>query len=533
MAIHTRALTLALLGASAPAAQHEIQQIQEPLEIFESLGRSMSVSGTTALVGAPFQDQMRGAVYVYDLIGGAWVGTAVLTASDGTPGGQFGFTVDLDGERAAIGSNQSTVYVFEREGGSWAETRIAAASSMWADAFGLDVALDGTTLLASAAYDDTLGANAGAVYAYELAGGLWTGTAKLLASDGAAGDRFGDDLDLDGDRALIGAFGTAGRGPATGSAYVFERAGGVWSEVQELAADNPSAESAFGSDVSLSGDVALIGAQAGDTGGEGSGSAYVFELDAGSWSQTAELHPPALGPGDHFGWAVAVDGARALIGAYGDDLKGNDSGTAFVFERRGACWAQKAQLEAFALSAEDWFGWALALDGEAGFVGAPLDDYLAPSSGAAFVYDLASVSFYGCGLNPGCSLGHLSGPPRLGSVWTLGAHNPLGTQPPGATLGFLALSAVPPPGYPCGPALPGWGMAGPGASGELLLGGVLSKVLGPSPWSSAPAPFAVPVPAVTPLAGVPIYFQALLFDGSGSAAVPIGLTEAVAARFYP
>ena len=129
MATHTRALTLALLCVSAPAAQHEIQQIQEPLEIFESLGRSMSVSGTTALVGAPFQDQMRGAVYVYDLIGGAWVGTAVLTASDGAAGGQFGFTVDLDGERAAIGSNQSTVYVFERQAGTWVETVAAVRST--------------------------------------------------------------------------------------------------------------------------------------------------------------------------------------------------------------------------------------------------------------------------------------------------------------------------------------------------------------------------------------------------------------------
>ena len=96
MKILARPLILAALCASAPAAQHEIQELQEPLDIFESLGRSVAVSGTTALVGAPVQDQQRGSVYVYELLGGAWVGTAVLTASDGDTGGLFGITVDLD-----------------------------------------------------------------------------------------------------------------------------------------------------------------------------------------------------------------------------------------------------------------------------------------------------------------------------------------------------------------------------------------------------------------------------------------------------
>ena len=45
---------------------------------------------------------------------------------------------------------------------------------------------------------------------------------------------------------------------------------------------------------------------------------------------------------------------------------------------------------------------------------------------------------YGCGVNPPGSLTTLSGKPQIGTTWTLGIDNPLGTQPSG--LAFLRIS---------------------------------------------------------------------------------------------
>ena len=51
--------------------------------------------------------------------------------------------------------------------------------------------------------------------------GEWTELAKLLASDGAAGNRFGWSVAMDGDTAMIGAHEDDDHGSLAGSAYAF------------------------------------------------------------------------------------------------------------------------------------------------------------------------------------------------------------------------------------------------------------------------------------------------------------------------
>lgn len=139
------------------------------------------------------------------------------------------------------------------------------------------------------------------------------------------------------------------------------------------------------------------------------------------------------------------------------------------------------------------------------------------------------VTGYGC-LNPSGSLLDVSGEPSVGHVWTVGVHNPVGTQAVGS-LAFLSASSLPAPGFPCGLPLPGFGMSGAGAIGELLIdlavpNPILS--LGPKPWSGSATPFNLPVPDFAAMAGVQLYFQGLILDTSPGAAVVFGATEGFA-----
>jgi len=135
----------------------------------------------------------------------------------------------------------------------------------------------------------------------------------------------------------------------------------------------------------------------------------------------------------------------------------------------------------------------------------------------------------GCGVNPAGSLGVLSGAPEIGELLTFGVDNPLGTQGAGS-LPVVFVGFAPDPAYPCGTPLPGFGMAGPGAAGELLLSPFAPNLtLSGAPWagSGTPAPVALPLPFVPGLVGISVYVQGALLDFVAAQGVPVGLTEGV------
>lgn len=137
---------------------------------------------------------------------------------------------------------------------------------------------------------------------------------------------------------------------------------------------------------------------------------------------------------------------------------------------------------------------------------------------------------YAC-INPPGSLTVLAGTPKLGTTLTLGVTNPLGTQSSGS-LAFLSVSALPGVGFPCGIALPGFGMAGPGAPGEILLdvspGILVQPPFGPVLWTGAPAGFALPLPLDPALIGKHLFFEGAMLDLAGP--VTLGLTNALDVR---
>ena len=159
--------------------------------------------------------------------------------------------------------------------------------------------------------------------------------AKLIASDAAAGDRFGTSVAVDGDTVVVGVpYDDHSNRTDAGSAYVFVRSAGVWTVQAKLTASDAAASDYFGYSVSVSGDTAVIGAYEDDhAGGTYAGSAYVFARSEGVWTEQAKLTASDAATDDLFGVCVSVSGDTAVIGAYMDDhAGGTNAGSAYVFD---------------------------------------------------------------------------------------------------------------------------------------------------------------------------------------------------------
>ena len=93
-----------------------------------------------------------------------------------------------------------------------------------------------------------------AVYADQHAQSTeWTQTQKLAASDGQRFDEFGRSVAIDGNTAVVGAFGENTGGDNAGAIYVYTRNGGAWREQAKLTLLNPSPEQQLGFFVTLDG----------------------------------------------------------------------------------------------------------------------------------------------------------------------------------------------------------------------------------------------------------------------------------------
>lgn len=315
-----------------------------------------------------------------------------IAADDGAAGDSFGYLVSLYGRTAVvgapaatIGSNQAqgAVYVFRHENGTWTQVQKLTASDGAAfDDFGNSVAFDGKTLLVGAP-DAAVNGNAGqgAAYVFTQSAGVFSQTQKLLASDGAFGNEFGDSVAVKGDTALIGAIQLL---HGNGAAYVFNNAAGAWSESQKLTAQEGAAT--FGDAVALDGNNALIGAQQTSVGGFfDQGAAFIFANKNGTWTETAEL---LAGDGtmfDSLGCSVALDGSTALVGASGTTISGKQTGAAYVFTASGDTWQKTQRITADDARVRDGFGSSVALRDGTALIGA--DQYASNGTGKVYVFE--------------------------------------------------------------------------------------------------------------------------------------------------
>ncbi len=382
----------------------------------DEFGGAVSLNGGTALVGACWDDSARGAAYVFARDATTWSQQDKLTASDGVPWDGFGWAVSLSGDTALVSAireaddDLDSAYVFVRVGNGWSELqKLTASDGEPNDSFGNSVSLSGETALIGTPYDDDNDLpQSGSAYVFVRDATSWSEQSKLTASDGAESDEFGVAVSLNDETALIGARSDDDDDyNNSGSAYVFVREATSWSEQSKLTAGDGRANDGFGIAVSLGGETALVGAEWDDDNGPDSGSAYVFVREATSWSEQEKLSAPDGWEEDHFGQAVSLSGEMALVGAYLDDLgwTRQDRGSAYVFKRDGTSWSPHGKLTASDGAQQDRFGIAVSLSGHTALVGAD-QAHSDDDPGSAYVFSWGGENGDLCSVPNDCANGH-------------------------------------------------------------------------------------------------------------------------------
>ncbi len=339
----------------------------------DQFGNSVSLSGDTLAVGAPFEGPYgSGAVYLFTRTGTVWTQQQKLkTATTGT-NQLFGYTVSLSGDTVAIGAVQDysnatgingdptdqsapvsgAVYIFTRNGTTWTQQAyIKASNTASFDRFGSSVSVSGDTLAVGAIYEasNAKGVNgdqannsatySGAVYVFTRSGTTWSQQAYIKASNTAANSFFGSSVALSGETLAVGAYGESSNAtgvngdqnnvlaPSSGAVYIFTRATTTWSQQAYIKASNTAANAYFGTSVSLSNDTLAVGATGESSGSAGvngdqynasaptSGAAYIFTRTGTGWTQQVYIKASNPDTLDVFGSGLALSGDTLAVGA--------------------------------------------------------------------------------------------------------------------------------------------------------------------------------------------------------------------------
>jgi hypothetical protein len=358
---------------------------------FFNFAQSVSVNGNRALIGSTGDERHSnsGSAYIYEKIQGVWSLTKVLRPLTPDFPEVFGVSVSLFGDRAMVGATSSynttgSVYVFDLKDGEWSQTsRITTNESEYSGSFGASIDLNNNRAVIGDFSDDEFAKNSGASYIYEFVDGHWIQVKKLKASDSSIDSHFGSSVSLSGNRVLIGA-----NDDAAGSAYIYDLIEGEWIESKKLLANEIFYDGNFGVSVSLDDDIALIGANQDFENGYYSGSAFIFELIDNDWIETSQLVADDGVAYDSFGVSVSLSNNVALIGSSGN-FNSVATGSGYLFSKTDDMWKQKIKLNASDKTSGDEFGFAVSLSENNALIGSYRDDDRGDDSGSAYMYNLA------------------------------------------------------------------------------------------------------------------------------------------------
>jgi len=251
-------------------------------QAYASFGYSVSISGNFALVGTPGEsiDSLAGtgSAYIFERDGsGNWNLLQKIQASDKGSWDFFGRSVSISGDYAIVGAyaededvaggntqdDAGSAYIFERDGGgNWRQVqKIVALYREDGDKFGGSVSISGNYALVGAKFaSDAAGGiskyAAGTAYVFERDGsGNWNQGQQILPNDWSSQDNFGCSVSISFGSAIVGACNDSG------VVYIFERdSDGNWDQSRKILAPDRSPYDGFGSAVSISGNNAIIAA---------------------------------------------------------------------------------------------------------------------------------------------------------------------------------------------------------------------------------------------------------------------------------
>ena len=329
-------------------------------------------------------------------------GPKLLTAALGPSNQGTSVALSADGATALVGGpSENTGYgaawVYTRTSGRWSrQGKLVGSDPIGKSSFGVSVALssDGNTALVGGVGEN---GNQGAAWVFTRAGGIWTVGPKLVPTDASAQAAVGTAVALsaDGLTALIGGPNDVQSGVQVGAAWIYTRSGSVWTQKTKLigSVHGVGVAGSQGSSVALSADgtTALVG---GPSALAGDGSVWVFVLSSGSWVFQQRLIASSAdetGAGE-LGGAVAIasDGSTAIVGG-GADASG--AGAAWVWVRTSGSWSiQGSKLVGAGAVGLAGFGGSVAMsgDGNTVIVGGANDD---SQVGAAWAFTRAGATW--------------------------------------------------------------------------------------------------------------------------------------------
>ena len=346
----------------------------------DTFGVSVAISGTTAVVGTSGTSYV-GRAYVFTKSASRWAKVAELKGSDTVAQDAFGSSVAISGNTIVVGAfNHANyagrAYVFSKTTSGWKQVaELKGSDTVADDSFGWSVAVSGPTVFVGAVGHSKA---AGRVYVFTDIAGDWSQTAELAASDAAAKSAFGTSVAVSGANAVVGAEGVA---KGAGAAYFFADSDDGWQQVAEVKGSDTAAGDNFGTSVAISGTTAAIG---GYGHADNAGSAYVFSRKSGIWTQVAELKAAGLAAEDFSGISTAVSSSTVLVGA---DGHAKNAGRVFEFTRTSSGWKEAAVLKGSDTVAGDSLGVSVALSGTTAVVGA---DDRAQHAGRAYVFSVGA-----------------------------------------------------------------------------------------------------------------------------------------------
>ena len=251
-----------------------------------------------------------------------------ITGNDSAANDSFGKSVAISGDTAIIGascagteglSHSGAAYIFTYNGTSWVQTQKLIPDKPAAeDGFGTSVSISGYTAIIGSWSNNLEGfSGSGAIYIFKYNGRSWVQAQKLTPIDAFNNNRFGHSVSLSGDTAIVGCYmSNSPTVNSSGAAYIFKYDGTSWILVQKLNADIPIKTAYFGYSVAISGDTAIVGA-IGEKRKKYSfvGAAYIFKYNGTTWIQEKRILPFNYAPrSTQFGYSAAISGNTAVIG---------------------------------------------------------------------------------------------------------------------------------------------------------------------------------------------------------------------------
>ena len=387
--------------------------------VMDYFGTTVSISGSTMILSAHAQDSDTsggamlldaGSIYVFEKNdSGDWEQDIKLVPSDRASGDGFGQSLSVDGNYIVVGASgknmgTGSAYFYEKnDDGNWiAKNQVISSDIVLMDNFGYSVAISGE-YAAVGAYNSNLDVsgvnskdNAGAVYIFKRgADGNWAQVQKLVASDRLAGASFGNAVSIDNHQLIVGAYGTAtdtlglNSLDSSGAVYIFELASdsSSWSQTQKIIGWDRTMNDQFGDAISLSGKNLIVGSKrhkldpAGINSKTNSGAVYVFRKNENDiWRKEQKLVNSDRFIGDFFGQSVALSGNYALVGAPGEDEDEDglnaisNSGAIYFYERAtNGTWSEINKVVQNDRDVDAYFGVSVGLDDTIALIGSNFD----------------------------------------------------------------------------------------------------------------------------------------------------------------